>query len=60
MNSVMLSLGGRDRWLHPRGEASGSKCPCPTAPCIAKADTATALEVALSLATSYGQKQMQT
>lgn len=28
--------------------------------CVATADMATALEVALSLPTSYGQKQMQT
>ena len=49
--------------LHLRGGArgaSGSNCPCPTALCIVKADTATVLEVALSLSKSYGQKQMQT
>lgn len=59
-NSVMWSLCRRGHWLYPRGKASGRECPCPTALCIAKADRATAFEVALSLPASYGQKQMQT
>lgn len=59
-NSVMQLPCKRVHWLYPRDSASERECPCPPALSMAKADRTTALEVALSLPTRYGQKQMQT